>query len=203
MTRNLYSEFLRLTTNRYRHHSWEYVFRFLRASLSLQSGKVSDTQVALHDLRYISSLANECEDRAIFLLSSLLEILSHLSVPNPESVEQVQTALASAWSYQMDTGSQIPQLVILTHMLDVACSLLYGLPAQTEMKQKAMEDSFKGFGWSTSTDSNDIITIPINPEKGQAQLVSQDSCGILRPAEDGKDILTISFLNNNDTFALM
>jgi hypothetical protein len=132
-----------------------------------------------------------------------VEILSHLSTPNPDSVEQVQTALASAWSYQLDTKSQIPQLVILTHMLDVACSLLYGLPAQTELKQKAMEDSFKSVDWSTSTDSSDIITIPINPEKGPAQLVSQDSRGILGTAEDGNDMLMISFLNNNDTFALM
>jgi hypothetical protein len=189
--------------NRYRHHSWEYVFRFLRASLSLQSSKSSDTQIALHDLRYISSLANEREDHAIFLLSSLVEILSHLSAPNPESVEQVQTALASAWSYQLDTESQIPQLMVLTHMLDVACSLLYGLPAQTELKQKAMEDAFKGSDWSRSTDSSDVIAIPINPVKDQPQLVSQDSRGILGTAEDGRDMLMISLLNNNDTFALM
>jgi len=168
----------------------------------LQSSKASDTQVALHDLRYISSLASEREDRAIFLLSSLTEILSHLSAPNPESVEQVQTALASAWRYQLDTGSQIPQLIVLTHMLDVACSLLYGLPAQTELKQKAMEDAFKSSDWSTSTDSSDIIAIPVNPVKGQPQLVSQDSRGILGTADDGKDMLMISLLNNNDTFAL-
>jgi hypothetical protein len=169
----------------------------------LQSSKASDTQVALHDLRYISSLASEREDRAIFLLSSLIEILSHFSAPNPESVEQVQTALASAWSYQLDTEAQIPQLTVLTHMLDVACSLLCGLPAQTELKQKAMEDAFKGSNWSTSADSSDVIAIPVNPVKGQPQLVSQDSRGILGVAENGKDRLMISLLNNNDTFALM
>jgi Cohesin loading factor len=169
----------------------------------LQSNKASDTQVALHDLRYISSLASEREDRAIFLLSSLIEILSHLSAPNPESVEQVQTALASAWSYQLDTETQIPQLTVLTHMLDVACSLLYGLPAQTELKQKAMEDAFKGSNWSMSADSSDVIAIPVNPVKGQPQLVSQDSRGILGMAENGKDRLMISLLNSNDTFALV
>ncbi len=132
-----------------------------------------------------------------------MEILSYLSAPNPDSGEQVQTALASAWSYQLDTESRIPQLVVLTHMLDVACSLLYGLPGQTELKQKAMEDSFKASNWSTSSDSSDFIAIPVNPGKGQPQIVSQDSRGILGTAEDGKDVLMISFLNNNDTFALM
>jgi len=169
----------------------------------MQSSKASDTQVALHDLRYISSLASEREDRAIFLLSSLMEILSHLSAPNLESVEQVQTALASAWSYQLDMESQIPQLMVLTHILDVACSLLYGLPAQTELKQKALEDAFKGSPWSTSNDISDVIAIPVNPLKGQPQLVSQDSRAILGTAENGKDMLMISLLNNNDTFALM
>lgn len=115
----------------------------------------------------------------------------------------MQTALASAWSYQLDTETQIPQLTVLTHILDVACSLLYGLPPQTELKQKVMEDAFKGSDWSTSTDSSDDIAIPVNPVKGQSQLVSQDSRGILGTAEDGKDRLMISLLNNNDAFALM
>jgi hypothetical protein len=132
-----------------------------------------------------------------------MEILSHLCSPNAESVEQVQTALASAWTYQLDTDSQIPQLLVLTHMLDVACSLLYGLPAQTEPKQKAMEDAFKNSVWGASTDRSDVIPIPITPEKGQAQLVSQDSRGILGTTEDVRDVLMVSFLNSNDTFALV
>lgn len=162
-----------------------------------------DTQVALHDLRYISSLASERGDRSIFLLSSLMEILSYLSSPNAESIEQVQTALASAWTYQLDMDSQVPQLLVLTHMLDVACSLLYGLQAQTEPKQKAMEDAFKNSTWGQSTDPSDVIAVPINPEKGQAQLVSQDSRGILGTTENVRDVLMVSFLNSNDTFALM
>lgn len=132
-----------------------------------------------------------------------MEILSHFSAPNAESVEQVQTALASAWTYQLDTDNQIPQLLVLTHMLDVACSLLYGLPAQTEPKQKAMEDAFKNSAWGASTDPSDVIAIPINPERGQAQLVSQDSRAILGTTEDARDLLMVSFLNSNDTFALV
>lgn len=130
-------------------------------------------------------------------------MLSHLSSPNLESLEQVQTALASAWTYQLEKDSQIPQLLVLTHILDVACSLLYGLPAQTEPKQKAMEDVFKNSAWGTSTDPSDTIAIPVSSVKGQAQLVSQDSRGVLSTTEDGRDVLMVSFLNSNDTFALM
>jgi hypothetical protein len=88
-------------------------------------------------------------------------------------------------------------------MVDVACSLLYGLPAQTEPKQKAMEDAFKNSPWGSSTDPSDVISIPINTEKGQAQLVSQDSRRILGTTEDARDVLMVSFLNSNDTFALV
>jgi hypothetical protein len=63
-----------------------------------------------------------------------------------------------------------------------------------------MVDLFKSSVWSTS---NDAITLPINKSPGQAQLVNQDTRGILETAEDGRDALVISFLNNNDACALM
>jgi Cohesin loading factor len=132
-----------------------------------------------------------------------MEVLIHLSSPNPESSEQVQTALAAAWTYQLDVESRIPQLLVLTHILDVACSLLYSLPAQSEHKQKAMEEAYKTSQWSTSSDTSDDIAIPIKTTENQTKLVSQDTREVLGMSDDGKHILMMSFLNNNDTFALM
>ncbi len=128
-----------------------------------------------------------------------MEVLAHLSTPNSESAEQVQTALAAVWTYQLDADNRIPQLSLLAHILDLACSMLYGLPPQTEIKQKAMDEVLKNSVWSTTSD---VIAIPINKTAGQTQLVSQDTRGILSTSEDGRDMLKISFLNNNDAFSL-
>jgi Cohesin loading factor len=185
---------------RYRHHSWEYVFRLLRASLSLKSAKTSDHQAAMHDLRYVSSLASNRGDHAILILASLMEVLACLSSPSPESQEQIQRAFASARTYQLEPDARIPQLTALTHILDVTCSLLYDLPADTIQKQVAMVKIFKSSAWSTSSDA---LALPIIKSPGQVQLVSRDTRGILEKAEDGRDALVISFLNNNDACALM
>ena len=192
-----------LTINRYRHNSWEYVFRFLKASLSLKTNKALDAQAAIHDLHHISSVASDRGDHAIFLLSSLMEIIAHLSFPTPESAEQMQFALARAWTYQTEVGSKTPQLLVLTHILDVTCSLLYGLPVHTESKQKAMEEAFKGSVWSTTINLRDSFAVPIIASNIQTHLVSSDTRGILSTSEEGKETLLVSFLNNNDTFALM
>lgn len=179
------------------------MFRFTRASLSLKLSKISDSQTVIHELRHISSVANSRGDRAIFLLSSLMEVLAHLSFPVPESAEQVQTALAAAWTYQLEVDNRVPQLVVLTHILDLTCSLIYGRPSQTEAKQKAMEEAFKESEWSTAADSSDVFAVPINAAQNEAQLVSSDTRGILGISKDGRQALMVSFLNNNDVYALM
>lgn len=166
----------------------------------MKSNKASDTQTALHDLHAISSLAKEREDYGVYLLSSLMEILAHLTNPSPESKEQIQRALAAAWTYQNTAENGIPQLNVLTHVLDLTCSLVYDLPPQTAQKQKAMEETFKTANWSTSCDT---ISIPIQKTRAQGQIVSQDTRGLVGSMEDGRDVLIISLLNNNDTFALV
>lgn len=177
----------------------------MRASLALKSNKVTDVQIALHELRHISNVANDRGDHAIYLLSSLMEVVAHLSQPNSESVEQVQTALAAAWTYQLEADGRISQLLVLRHILDLTCSLLYGPPTQTELKQKSLEDAFKSFAWSTSTGLSGSFALPINnaKAKGQAQLVNADTRKILDILDDGRAALVVSFLDNNDTFAMM
>jgi hypothetical protein len=186
--------------NRYRHHSWEYVFRFLKTSLSLKSSKTSDHQAALHDLRYVSSLASNRGDHAIFILSSLMEILACLSSPGPESQEQIRRAFAAARTYQLEADARIPQLTALTHILDVTCSLLHDLPAVTIQKQRGMLDIFKA---SAQSSSSDAIHLPIAKSPNQIQLISRDTRGILETTEDDRDALVIFFLNSDDMCALM
>ena len=50
----------------YQHHSWVYIFRFLRATLSLQTGKSSDFHVAINNLHQIAERAGRrSEERRV------------------------------------------------------------------------------------------------------------------------------------------
>lgn len=188
----------------YHRVSWIYVFRFLRASLSMNAGKTSDIHAALQNLRGISTLASNRGDHAVFLASSLMEILGYLHAPMPDSVEQIQRALAAANTYQLETQDKIPQLTALTHLLDVICSLLYSSAKQAGPKVKAMQvvmdDFFKDTAvWNQSTNS---FAIPINRMKDDANISSLDSRAVLGIAKDGRDELLMTFLPKATTFAL-
>jgi hypothetical protein len=169
----------------------------------MKTNRASDFQAGSHELQRISSDARDRGDQAIVVFSSVLEVLAHLSAPNADAGEQVQTALASAWAYQLEVGSKTPQLLVLTHILDVTCSLIYGKPSQTETKQSAMEQVFRGSEWSTATGSSEIFPVPIQSASSQAQLVSPETSGILGLSQDSQQSLMVSFLDNNDTYALM
>ena len=56
----------------YQHHSWIYIFRFLRATLSLQTGKSSDFHVAINNLHQIVERAGRRSDYAVVTYASLL-----------------------------------------------------------------------------------------------------------------------------------
>lgn len=171
--------------------------------MSLESSTQSDTHAAVQNLRSIAALANDRGDRAIHLTAALMEALAHLRSANYDSIEQVQRALASAWTYQLDADTEIPQLKCLAHILDLTCSFLQGSPAQTLNKlrqmQIFMDGTFQDPSW---TMSNDTILIPINRLQGQAQLVSHDTSGVLGIDKYGHDVLKISFLTKEEAYGI-
>jgi hypothetical protein len=165
--------------------------------------KLLDSHAAIQSLRSISALASQRNDRAIYLASSLMEIMTHMSSPTTESAEQAQRALAAAYTYQLDEGSRVPQLLCLTHLLDVACSFMYGLPAQTLPKLKTLQtmlDEHKSHeSWNKS---GDTIAIPIRGSNSQTQTVSRDTRGVIGISETGQEQLMLSFLTIQDANAL-
>ncbi|TAQ85061.1 hypothetical protein B7494_g6616 [Chlorociboria aeruginascens] len=187
----------------YRHHAWVYMFRFLRASQALESGNLADHHAAIHNLQSIASLSKQMEDRAIHSIASLMEVMAHLRSSGPEASEQIQTALAAAWTYQLDTDSRMPQLLGLTHILDVVCSLRQGDPkrmiAKLRRMQKIMDDALKGSAWSRV---DDILEIPVNSTPNNANLVTRDTRAVLGIGEDGRDTLMMSFVNKKDAYAI-
>src|SRR4051812_26231188 len=109
----------------------------------------------MENIRSIAALAAQRNDKAVCVLAALLEGIVHLKAGREDTVVRVQTCIAQASKYQLDTSIHIPQLVILTHLLDLACSLLQKLPEQITTKLKALQKCMDEFrdapAWSSSS----------------------------------------------------
>lgn len=130
-----------------------------------------------------------------------MEAMAHLKSSAPEAIEHVQTAIAAAYSYQLDASSRIPQLVGLTHLLDVACSIRQGNPTQMLTRLKALQDfidaALEDPTWSRSSS---VIAIPIGTANHRTS--SPDTRAVLGVGTDGQENLILSFLSKNDAYAV-
>lgn len=188
----------------YQHHSWIYVLRLLRATLSLQTGRASDTNAALHNLRHVSKIAAHRGDRVLFTYCSLMEALASLHIPGAESAENVERALAAARMYQLDPECKILPLQALGHILDLAASLQYETADRALPKLKAMQVMINGASadptaWNRRSDS---ISIPVNRVEGDAYVSSHDTPGLVKMGEDGRDVLRVSLLGRSEIYLL-
>jgi hypothetical protein len=188
----------------YKHISWIYALRFLRASYSLRSGISADINSSIQNFRAIATLASQHNDIAIYLASSLMEATAHLKSTAPDSMEEAQRAIAKAWTYQLDTGSQIPQLTGLAHILDVVCAIRQGKPKLMAEKLKAMQKMVdgtlhKGSAWGMTSD---VVAIPINQTPNSSYVVSLDTRMVIGIGDDGRDNLMMTFLNKKDVYAI-
>jgi len=152
----------------------------------------------------ITNLAQQQNDRGIWLASCLMEALAHLRHNGPESMEAAQGAIAAAWSYQTERACQIPQLIALAHMIDVSCSIRQGYPNATMPKikqlQKMMDLALKDDeAWGIMSDS---IAIPMSRSAHSSQVVSSDTRSVLGIGRDGRDNLMLSFLSKRDAFSV-
>jgi len=132
-----------------------------------------------------------------------MEAIAYLKTPGPDAVEHVQRAIAAAWSSQMDSRCMIPQLVGLTHILDVACSIRQGnsqvMINKLRIMQTMMDEALKDSSWSTSSD---VVAIPINRTPKSSTTVSRETRMILGIGQDGDDNLMMTFLNKKDAYSI-
>jgi hypothetical protein len=162
-----------------------------------------DNNSTIQNLRAIADLAVQQEDHAIHLAASLMEALAYLKTPGPDSIEHVQRALAAAWRNQMKSSCQIPQLVGLIHILDVACSIRQGISTVMFTKLREMQDmmdkSLQDPTWGTS---NDVVAIPIKRTPKSSSVVSPDTRRIIGIGNRGDDVLMMSFLSKKDAYSV-
>ncbi|KAI0167118.1 cohesin loading factor-domain-containing protein [Hypoxylon sp. FL1284] len=184
-----------------KHYHWVYAFRFLKTSMYLQSANPSETH-ALENLKAITNLASQRDDRAIFVVASLLEGLSLLKAMKDDSIIRIQACIAQALKYQLDNSLRMPQLDALALMLDLACSL-HQKSVQTIMQklrelQDHMDASIANKTW------HQVETeLPLPVKKSNGLVISRDTAAILRPGSDDDpcDYLAMSLWNKIDAFA--
>ncbi|KAL5319804.1 hypothetical protein ACEPPN_012862 [Leptodophora sp. 'Broadleaf-Isolate-01'] len=187
----------------YQHYPWVYVFRLLRASHSLDSGITIENHAAINNLNAVTELAERQGDHAIHLTASLMKAIAYMKRTGPEAMENIQASIAAAWRYQTESSCRIPQLIGLTHILAVACSIRQGnskaMIEDLKKMQVMMDDALKNPEWSTTSD---VITIPIKRTPKSSQIVSSETRMVLGIGEDGGDNLMMRFLNKKDTYSI-
>ncbi|EKG21021.1 Cohesin loading factor [Macrophomina phaseolina MS6] len=186
----------------YQHIPWIYAFRFLRASLCMQSDSHSELTSAMHTLHEVSSLSERLGDSAIYVASTTIMAMVHLRLMNPDSVEQAQRAIASARSLQLQlTMDELGQIITLLDIIDLACNLQSYRPNQAVAKvrdlQVVMDSAVHGDD-QTGDDGTFSILIHRNPN---AQLTGMTG-GIFQKNSDGRDRLSISWMRRRDLWML-
>ncbi|KAG7121831.1 MAU2 chromatid cohesion factor like protein [Verticillium longisporum] len=124
----------------FKHYPWLYAFRLLKTTLQTYAGNAPDA-THFDNLQMLGNFAYERGDNAIGVLASLLEGLAHLRVMKSDSVERVQTCLAQAAMYQLDPAVKVPQLDILTLLLDLACKVCVPMKKQPSSSLIISEDT--------------------------------------------------------------
>jgi len=191
-----------LTGTRYKHIHWVYAFRFLKASFYLHSGTASENH-ALENLRKIASIAISREDKAIFVMATLLEGLAHLSSRKDEWMTRVQTCIAQVSKLQLDESVHLPQIDILLLLLDLACSLHQKATQLSSTKlnalQTRLEELKQSRDWATVSSE---VLLPVKQIPNASPTISNDTRAILRPGEGGIDYLVLTTLGKQEAFGL-
>ncbi|CAN8095507.1 unnamed protein product [Discula destructiva] len=185
----------------YKAVDWVYAFRFLRASFHLQSGNPADTH-AMDNLRHITSLANHRGDFAIAVLTSLLEGIVHLKSRREDSIVRVQTCIAQAARYQLDPSVHIPQIEVLTLLLDLACSLQQKTPGVAMQKLRALQSRMDELVQASDWDVlRDELQLPLKRQPNSSASVTQDTNTIIRPGGE-HNFIVMTFVTKVHAFVL-
>jgi hypothetical protein len=195
-----------LTGSSFKNAHWAYAFRFLKAAFYVQSGNGSDA-AALENLKSTANIAQRRGDNALSAFASLLEGLALLKTMKEDTIERVQTCLAQASKYQLDPSVKIPQLDVLTLLLDLACSMhqknLDIMVQKLRLLQARMDEDIDD---SSHYPNNRLeILLPIKKHPTSSQTISEQTSAILRPGGPGDavDHLVVSFVTKIELYVLV
>lgn len=185
----------------YSHTAWIYAFRFLRATLSLQTFSHSEALAAIQHLRVICDLSRG-RDRAIFVTSATMQAMAHLRISGMDSVEQAQQAIAAARSEQLDPSLQeLPQVTALISFMDLVCFLqMHNEPDQITAKMNSMNQNMDQSRPEIKWSSNGSFGVPL-AQKSDGQ-TTQETGGIFHKKHDGTDALMFCSLPRDELYSV-
>lgn len=189
---------------RMKHSHWTYAFRFLKASLYLQSANPAEAP-AMENLKAITTLAAQKGDRAVFVVATLLEGLSLLKTMKEDAIVRIQGCLAQVAKYQLDESVHLMQTDILMLMLDLACSLHQKSPQIIAQKYGALQERLDGYLNNNEWGLSDTeMLVPIRKHSGSQYVISEDTAAILKPgsANEECDYLAMSFWSKLEAFTI-
>lgn len=180
---------------------WVYTFRFLRVSLSLQSGGHSDTATVVKHLTAVATMAEERRHIAVQIVAAVLEAIVHLRSSSADSLDLAQRAMATARTHQLGKEMQrMPQMQALLDCVDLMCSLLSYKPIQVLAKKEQMQEKVDGghagLGWSK--DGTFALELTSTPNEH----LEQDTGGIMTRSTTGQALLGMRWMARSQLYAL-
>jgi hypothetical protein len=129
-----------------------------------------------------------------------MEALIHLHSTSADCIEQAQTALASARSFQLDKQVQeVPQIGMLLHLIDLSCSLhCLDIPQAVKKADEIrllLEDVLKDSIWR----EDGVLEIPASTQPIQTSTQPSDD---LTGSEQPGNSLTFHWLAKQEVYAL-
>lgn len=134
-------------------------------------------------------------------MAAVIEALAHLQQGvGSDAIEQAQRAVATARSHQLnDELRHIPQLVTLTQMVDICCSLLDYDINQSSQKLKVMQALVDETLNESNWHADGSFSIPLN---GKSAGPSSIDTGDILQVQNGTLLLSFNWLPQHDLYAL-
>ncbi|KAK4550510.1 hypothetical protein LTR36_000089 [Oleoguttula mirabilis] len=180
---------------------WMYALRFLRVSLSAQTGSHLDAAAVLKHLGIISSTAEELKHTAVHIVAATIEAMMHLRTGGSDAIELAQRALAAARTHQLSQEMErMPQIRALLDCLDVTCAILQYSPdqigAKIQQMQAHMDAATRDAGWRK--DGSFLVPLGI----AASDDIAISTGGVMLSSKDGEAVLAFSWLTNSQLYAL-
>jgi hypothetical protein len=129
--------------------------------------------------------------------------MMHLKAKKDDMVFRVQTCIAQASKYQLDQSVHLPQLDVLTLVLDLACSLQQKTPQLALQKLKALQTRMDELIQSPEWDATQQeMLLPFKKHLASSSCISEDTRAIVRPGGGELDLLVLTFVTKIQAFAL-
>lgn len=179
---------------------WIYAYRFLRVSLSVQSGGPSDTSTVLRHLAALSEHADAYQHTGVQIAAATLDAIVHLQSGDSMAADLASRSLASARTHQLDTVmTEVPQLRATIDILELSCAFMQSSPPdQTNQKMIQFHQSLDAKSKNTGWTADGSFALPLGVQSNGD--VEADTGGIFRSTPTGELALAFMWFSRSQLY---